>query len=68
MEDTIKLPILQVNQFTAHARWTQNQINKLKQSTAKDDTLALLKHTIQHGWPQTIAELPPELHSGMRSQ
>ena len=59
---TIKLPILQVNQITAHARCTQDRIDRLRQSTAKDDTLALLKHTVQHGWPQTITELPPELH------
>ena len=44
VEDTIKLPILQVNQVTAHARCTQDKINQLRQSTAKDDTLALLKH------------------------
>ena len=62
VEDTIKLPILQVNQITAHAKCTQDKINKLRQSTAKDDTRALLKHTIQHGWLQTIKELPPELH------
>ena len=61
-KDTIKLPILQVNQITAHARCTQDRIDRLLQSTAKDDTLALLKHTVQHGWPQTITELPPELH------
>ena len=61
-KDTIKLPILQVNQITAHARCTQNRIDRLRQSTAKDDTLILLKHTVQHGWPQTITELPPELH------
>ena len=61
-KDTIKLPILQVNQITAHARCTQDRIDRLRQSTAKDDTLALLKHTVQHGWPQTITELPPELH------
>ena len=60
-KDTIKLPILQVNQITAHARCTQDRIDRLRQSTAKDDTLALLKHTVQHGWPQTITELPPEL-------
>ena len=28
----------------------------------KDNTLPLLKHTVQHGWPETIIELPPELH------
>ena len=60
-KDTIKLPILQVNQITAHARCTQDRIDRLRQSTAKDDTLALLKHTVQHGWPQTITKLPPEL-------
>ena len=60
-EDTIKLPILQVNQIAAHARCTQDRIDRLQQSTVKDDTLALLKHTVRHGWPQTITELPPEL-------
>ena len=60
-KDTIKLPILQVNQITAHARCTRDRIDRLRQSTVKDDTLALLKHTVQHGWPQTITELPPEL-------
>ena len=59
--DTIKLPILQVNQITAHSRCTQEKVDKLRQSTAKDDTLALLKHTVQHGWPQSIQDLPPEL-------
>ena len=60
-EDTIKLPILQVNQITAYARCTQDRIDRLQQSTVIDDTLALLKHTVQHSWPQTITELPPEL-------
>ena len=35
--------------------------DRICQSTVKDDTLALLKHTVQHGWPQTITELPLEL-------
>ena len=60
-KDTIKLPILQVNQITAHTRCTQDRIDRLQQFTVKDDTLALLKHTVQHGWPQTTTELPPEL-------
>ena len=45
VEDTIKLSILQVNQITAHARCTQDKINQLRQPPAKDDALALLKHT-----------------------
>ena len=52
-----------MNQITAHTRCTQDRIDRLQQSTVKDDTLALLKHTVQHGWPQTITELPPELHA-----
>ena len=32
-KDTIKLPILQVNQITAHARCTQDRIDTLPQST-----------------------------------
>ena len=55
------LPILQVNLITTHARCTQDRIDRLQQSTVKHDTLALLKHTVQHGWPQTITELPSEL-------
>ena len=43
-EDTIKLPILQVNQITAHTRCTQDKIDRLQQSTVKDDTLVLLKN------------------------
>ena len=39
-EDTIKLPILQVNQITAHTGCTQDRIDRLQQSTVKDDTLA----------------------------
>ena len=60
-KDTIKLPILQVNQITAHARCTQDRIDRLRQSTIKDDILTLFKHIIQHSWPQTITELPPGL-------
>ena len=32
-EDTIKFPILQVNQITAHARCTQDRTGRLQQST-----------------------------------
>ena len=62
-KDTIKLPIFQVNQITAHTRCIQHRIDILQQSTVRDDTLALLKHTVQHSWPQTITEFPLELHS-----
>ena len=45
-KDTIKLLILQVNQITAHARCTQDRIDRIQQPTVKDDTLALLKLTV----------------------
>ena len=38
-----------------------HKIDRLQQSTLKDDILVLLKHTVQHSWPQTITELPPAL-------
>ena len=47
-KDNTKLPILQVNQITAHVRCTQDRIDRLRQSTAK--------HTVH-----TVAELQPEL-------
>ena len=30
-------------------------------ATQNDDELALLKHTIMHGWPSTIREVPSEI-------
>ena len=32
------------------------------QETVQNDNLALLKHTIQSGWPQKIQGLPPKIH------
>ena len=72
VDDTIKLPILQVNQITAYARCTQGKINQLRQSTAKDDTLALLKHTSSMGGHKPLQNYHQNCiligHSGMRSQ
>ena len=59
-KDTIKLPILQVNQITAHADVHQIGLIDFNSPLPKMIS-ALLKHTVQHGWPQTITELPPEL-------
>ena len=33
----------------------------MRTATQEDDELALLKHTIMHGWPITIGEVPSEI-------
>ena len=34
---------------------------QLKEATQADDTLAILKYTIQQGWPSSIKDLPSEI-------
>ena len=36
---------------------------QIRQATHDDDTMALLKHTITHGWPKAVQELPKELQA-----
>ena len=36
-------------------------LQQLQEKMLQDDTLALLKHTIQAGWPQKIQQVPPEI-------
>ena len=38
-------------------------LNQLGVATQEDDELGLLKHTITHGWPNTIKEVPNELQA-----
>ena len=52
--NNIKLPKLQLN-----AR--SDSLNQLWIATQEHDELALLKHTITQGWPNTIKEVPNEL-------
>ena len=42
------------NQLSARS----DSLNEMRISTQEDDELALLKHTITHGWPSTITEVP----------
>jgi hypothetical protein len=60
--DTIQLPILQVHYTTCQLNCTQDQMQQLRESTRKDDTLTLLKEIVTQGWPEQIKDLPPELH------
>ena len=61
LQDKIKLPRLKVHQLTTRLSATSDKLQQIRQATQEDDTMALLKHTITHGWPQMIQELPKEL-------
>ena len=38
-----------------------DSLNQMRIATQEDDELALLKHTITHGWPSTIREVPSKI-------
>ena len=47
---------LQVNLYARN-----ESLNDIRIATQEDDELALLKHTIMHGWPSTIRDVPSEI-------
>ena len=57
-KDSIKLPKLQVHQITSHLNARSNSLQEIRIAMQEDDQLALLKHIITHGWPNTISEVP----------
>ena len=62
-KDTIKLPKLQVNQITQQLPAWSNSLQQPRLSTQTDDELSILKHTILQGWPKSIKQVPPMLHT-----
>ena len=62
-KDTIKLPNLHVHQITNQLSARSHSWNEKRIATQEDDELALLKHTITHGWPSTIREVPSEMQA-----
>ena len=60
-KDTISLPKLHVTQITSQLKARSNSLNSLQIATQDDDKLAILKHIIQQGWPNTIKEVPSEV-------
>ena len=50
-----------IHQITNHLRARNDSLNQIRIATQEDDKLALLKHTIMHGWPSTIREVPSEI-------
>ena len=57
-KDSIKLPKLQVHQITSHLNARSDSSQEIRIVTQEDDQAALLKHTITHGWPNAIWEVP----------
>ena len=51
---TIKLPKLHLYQITNQLNARSDNLNQLQIATQEDDEIALLKHTITQGWPNTI--------------
>ena len=41
--------------------FASDSLNQMRIATQEDDELALLKHTITHGWPSTIREVPRKI-------
>ena len=62
-KDTIKLPKLYIHQITNQLSARSDSLNQIRIATQGDDELALIKHTIMHGWPSTIREVPSKIQS-----
>ena len=60
-KDSISLPKLQINQITSQLKAWEDSLHKIRQATQADDSLTILKHIIQHGWPKTVKEVPQEI-------
>ena len=61
IQDSIKLPKVIIYQITSQLNARSDSLQQLCEASQADDTLAILKYTIQKGWPSTIKELPNEI-------
>ena len=62
-EDGIQLPIVAVNLITSSVPVSSDEIEMIREETARDVTLSLLRHYIHVGWPVDRRMLPRELHN-----
>ena len=62
-KDTIKVPNLHVYQITSQIYARSDSLNEMRIAMQEDEELALLKHTITHGWSSTIREVPSEIQT-----
>ena len=61
LQDSIKLPKLSVYQITSQLNARSESLQQIREATQADDTLAILKYTMQQGWPSSIKEVPSEI-------
>ena len=61
LQDSIKLPKLSIYLITSQLNARNDSLQQLHEASQVDDTLAILKYTIQKGWPSTIKEFPSEI-------
>ena len=62
-ETYIKLPKLHAHQITIQLHTRSDNLNEIRIATQEDDELVLFMHTITHGWPSTIREVPSEIQA-----
>ena len=63
LQDSIKLPKLSIYQITSQLNARSDSLQQLHEATQADDTLVILKYTIQKWWPSNIKELPSEIQA-----
>ena len=63
LQDSIKLPKLSVTKITSQLNARSDSLQQLHEASQADDTLAILKYTIQKGWPSNMKELPSEIQA-----
>ena len=61
LQDSIKLCKLNIYQITSQLNARSESLQQLQEASQTDDILAILKYTIQKGWPSTIKELPSKI-------
>ena len=61
LQDSIKLPKLSVYQITSQLNARSDSLQQIREATQADDTLAILKYTLQKGWPSSIKKVPSEI-------
>ena len=60
-KDTIRLPKMHIYQIINQLSARYERLKQMRIATQEDDELALLKHTITHGLPNTIREVPSKI-------
>ena len=60
-KDNNKLSKLHIHQITNQLSTRSDSLNQMRTAAQEDDELILHKHTIMHGWPSSIREVPSKI-------